>query len=164
MLIRSAPQTGEKIEAWWDGSKLVEVGPEEAAGGRTWKKVRDPDGNIGYVAAEYVECGVGEVEFEESTPEPFQSPTPDPDPNVPVCVVANTGGGGVFIRSDPNAEDPIKLWDDETEMAVVGKNVLSAGLRWKYVRDPDGNVGYVAAKYLECPAEGEPSQGEQSDS
>ena len=158
VFIRSAPQTGEKIEAWWDGSKMVQIGPDEVAGGRSWKNVRDPDGNTGYVAADYLECGIGEDESEETAAEPIQPPTPNPDPNVPVCVVANTGGVGVFIRRNPSSEEPIKLWDDETDMAVVGKNVLSNGLRWKHVRDPDGNVGYVAAKYLECPIEDEPSE------
>lgn len=151
VFIRAAPQTGEKIEAWWDGSKLVQVGPDEVVGGRSWKNVRDPDGNVGFVAADYVECGIEEDEFEGSSPEPFEPPTPNPDPNVPVCVVANTGGQGVYIRRNPTSEEAIKLWDEGTEMAVVGTNVLSNGLRWKHVRDPDGNVGYVAAKYLECP-------------
>lgn len=158
VFIRAAPQTGEKIEAWWDGSKLVQVGPDKVAGGQSWKNVRDPDGNTGYVAAEYLECGVEEGEIEETAAEPIQPPTPNPDPNVPRCVVANTGGVGVFIRNNPNSEEPIKLWDDETEMAVVGKNVLSNGLRWKHVRDPDGNVGYVAARYLDCPEAVEPSE------
>ena len=72
--------------------------------------------------------------------------------------MVNTGGDGVFIRRNPSSEEPIKLWDDETEMAVVGKNVLSNGLRWKHVRDPDGNIGYVAANYLGCPEAGEPPE------
>ena len=158
VFIRSAPQTGEKIEAWWDGSKMVAIGPDEVAGGRSWKNVRDPDGNTGYVAAEYLECGIEEGEIEETAAEPIQPPTPNPDPNVPICVVVNTGGDGVFIRRNPSSEEPIKLWDDETEMAVVGKNVLSNGLRWKHVRDPDGNIGYVAANYLGCPEAGEPPE------
>ena len=158
VFIRSAPQSGEKIEAWWDGSKMVAIGPDEVAGGRSWKNVRDPDGNVGFIAAEYLECGIEQGEIDETAAEPIQPPTPNPDPNVPICVVVNTGGDGVFIRRNPSSEESIKLWDEETEMAVVGKNVLSNSLRWKHVRDPDGNVGYVAARYLECLEAGEPPE------
>ena len=57
-------------------------------------------------------------------------------------------------------EDRIKAWPDETEMLVIGPDVVSQGRIWKRVEDPDGNVGYLPAEYALCPdptVESEPS-------
>lgn len=48
-------------------------------------------------------------------------------------------------------EDRIKAWPDETEMLVIGPDVVSQGRIWKRVEDPDGNVGYLPAEYALCP-------------
>src|SRR5687768_6353285 len=42
--IRRAPATGERIKTWSDGAEMVSLLEEQQAGGRSWKKVRDPDG------------------------------------------------------------------------------------------------------------------------
>jgi hypothetical protein len=52
--IRRAPATGERIKTWSDGAEMVSLLEEQQAGGRSWKKVRDPDGNEGWVAADFL--------------------------------------------------------------------------------------------------------------
>ena len=44
----------DKLEAWPDGTALQVVGRDVEAEGRLWKKVMDPDGQIGWVPAQYV--------------------------------------------------------------------------------------------------------------
>jgi hypothetical protein len=58
--IRRAPATGERIKIWNDGAEMVSLGEEQQAGGRAWKKVRDPDGNEGWIAAEFLVASAGE--------------------------------------------------------------------------------------------------------
>ena len=51
--IRRTPG-GDTIRAWPDGAEMVVVGEDGQAEGGTWKNVRDPDGNEGWVATEYL--------------------------------------------------------------------------------------------------------------
>ncbi len=51
--IRRSPG-GERIRSWPEQTELVDLAEEQEADGRAWKKVADPDGNQGWVAAEFV--------------------------------------------------------------------------------------------------------------
>jgi len=53
VFIRRTP-AGDKIRTWPDGATMAVIGEDKQAEGRTWKNVRDPDGNGGWVAAEYL--------------------------------------------------------------------------------------------------------------
>ena len=79
-------------------------------------------------------------------------PTPLPVPTATAVaatrlVVANTGGQGVFIRKTPGGE-VIRSWMDGSVMQVVGTDQQSAGRAWRNVKDPTGNVGWIAAEFL----------------
>jgi hypothetical protein len=52
--LRRLPGTEDRMKAWPDGTRLVVLGEERRTSGRVWKKVRDPEGNEGWVAAEYL--------------------------------------------------------------------------------------------------------------
>ncbi|MCC7104604.1 MAG: SH3 domain-containing protein [Chloroflexi bacterium] len=52
--IRKSPGTGDRIRAWPDGTQMTPLGDSQQADGRTWLKVRDPDNNEGWVAAEFL--------------------------------------------------------------------------------------------------------------
>lgn len=86
------------------------------------------------------------------TPEPTPAPTPGPE----WLVVANTGGQGAYIRSNPASDERIKAWLDGTRMQVIGPDQEVEGVSWKRVRDPAGNEGWVPAQYL-APAPGAPA-------
>lgn len=45
---------GDKVKAWPDGTALVPVGSDQQVSGKNWRNVKDPDGNVGWVPAEYV--------------------------------------------------------------------------------------------------------------
>ena len=149
--IRAATDDPESVKVWEDGTEMVVVGPDVTAEDRLWKNVRDPDGNVGFVAAEYLEA--------KPTPEPTatvtvtrdadsEETTPTPDGVEITLYVGKTDGDGVFIRRNVNTTDRIKPWPDGTEMVVVGPAVAAGGRVWRNVRDPDGNTGFVPSEYL----------------
>lgn len=70
--IRANPQMADKITAWVDGTRMVEVGPAQSSAGRLWRNVRDPEGNVGFVAAEYL---VKETPTVTATPTRTHIPT-----------------------------------------------------------------------------------------
>ena len=86
---------------------------------------------------------------------PTVTEVPPTEPADVIYLVANTDGDGVNIRRATDDTESIKVWPDGTEMVVVGPDVTAEGRLWKNVRDPDGNVGFVAAEYLDVqqPAE-----------
>jgi SH3-like domain-containing protein len=52
--LRRSPGDGERIKAWPDGAKMTVIGVDRIVGGKTWKNVRDPDGNEGWVLGDYL--------------------------------------------------------------------------------------------------------------
>ena len=83
---------------------------------------------------------------------PTATPTvPSPITVPTLLVVANTGGDGVVVRRVPATGDIIRGWLDGTPMLVVGEDKQVDGKVWKNVKDPLGNVGWVAAEYLAVP-------------
>jgi hypothetical protein len=61
--------------------------------------------------------------------------------------VGNTDGEGVFLRRTPTMADRIVAWPDGTRLDVIGPDVDNEGRRWKRVRDPTGQEGYVPEQY-----------------
>ena len=152
--IRRTADMDDRIKAWPDGTEMVVVGPDVTAEDILWKNVRDPDGNAGFVPAEYLIA----PQAPETTPTATTTPSadsaePTPVPETPevTYVVGNTDGSGVYIRLTIDAADRIKAWPDGTEMVVVGPDVTAEDILWKNVRDPDGNVGFVPAEFLVLP-------------
>ena len=145
--IRAATDDPDAIKVWEDGTEMVVVGPDVTAEGRDWKNVRDPDGNVGFVAAEFLEPQPTAVAT--STPDADAAETtPSPDDSEITLYIGKTDGDGAYIRGSVDTTDRIKAWPDGTEMVVVGPAVAAGGRVWRNVRDPDGNVGFVPSEYL----------------
>ncbi len=81
-----------------------------------------------------------------ATPPPPAQPTPAPAPRI--FVVGNTGGDGVGLRIIAGGNERIRAWPDGTELADVGEARDVSGTLWRKVKDPQGNVGWVADRYL----------------
>src|SRR5262245_3474488 len=45
---------GEKITIWPDGTEIQTLGENRTVDGRTWTRVRDPEGTDGWMAAEFL--------------------------------------------------------------------------------------------------------------
>ena len=151
VFIRRTADMDDKIKAWPDGTEMVVIGPDVTAEGRLWRNVEDPDGNAGFVPADYllVPAGTDTPTADTATPaaDPDES-TPAPDTPEVTYVVGNTGDSGVYIRTTLDPADRVKAWPEGAEMVVVGPDVTEDGVVWKNVRDPDGNVGFVPADFL----------------
>ena len=65
-----------------------------------------------------------------------------------VYLVANTNDDGVYIRRSPDLADRIKAWPEDTPMIQIGPAVVVDYVKWRNVRDPDGNEGFVPSSYL----------------
>ena len=68
VFIRRSPSAEDKIKVWPDGTVMQPVGPDQQTDGRTWRNVQDPEGNQGWVPAEYLAL---------PTPTPAPSARPD---------------------------------------------------------------------------------------
>jgi hypothetical protein len=63
--------------------------------------------------------------------------------------VANTGGTGVRMRTEPSLKGAIAArLADGTQLEIVGENKTADGLTWRNVRAPGDGRGWVAADYL----------------
>lgn len=52
--IRSTPNPEDKLKVWLDDTPMVVVGPDRQISGTDWKNIRDPDGDVGWVPAQYL--------------------------------------------------------------------------------------------------------------
>ena len=61
--------------------------------------------------------------------------------------VANTDGQGAYLRRTTNLEDRLQAWPDGTVLRVMGADTIVDALVWRPVVDPEGNRGWIPAKY-----------------
>ena len=63
--------------------------------------------------------------------------------------VANTQGGGVFLRNSPHEGDRANASAiaENTPLTVTGELVEGDGQQWWPVTTPDGDAGYVPQPY-----------------
>jgi hypothetical protein len=52
--IRRTPTMEDTIRAWPDGTEMQVIGDDKVAGSRTWRRVKDPAGNEGWIPAEFL--------------------------------------------------------------------------------------------------------------
>ncbi len=90
------------------------------------------------------------------TPEATSTPEPTPTPQgsaikASYVQVANTGGVGVRLRSDPKANaNTVRNLPEGTVVQVIGPDQANADGKWAYVRtlDENGDTGWIARNYL----------------
>ncbi|MCG8352583.1 MAG: SH3 domain-containing protein [Chloroflexales bacterium] len=86
-------------------------------------------------------------QFPSTTAEP---PTVAPAPPSAAFVVVNTGGLGLFLRSEPNQNSAtLATLPDGLRVEQIGVDVSGAGFVWRNVRTPDGQEGWVAVDFLQ---------------
>ena len=79
VFIRRTREMDDKIKAWPDGTAMIELTGASEAGNRLWRHVRDPDGNEGYVPAEYLVVAIAKPTLELPRQDPVPTNIPDYD-------------------------------------------------------------------------------------
>lgn len=57
LFLRAEPGQGAIVRAYPDGTRVILLGETRELDGRRWLKVRTPDGEVGWMAAEYLRPG-----------------------------------------------------------------------------------------------------------
>jgi len=52
--LRKAPGSGDRIKVWREGTEMVDLGQRTDLNGKSWRQVRDPDGSVGWAAADFL--------------------------------------------------------------------------------------------------------------
>ncbi|MGN6358828.1 MAG: SH3 domain-containing protein [Thermomicrobiales bacterium] len=68
-------------------------------------------------------------------------------PSGRALVVANTGGDGVNLRSQPLLGDPIGVLPEGAALTEIGQSVSTTGTTWLHIRTADGQEGYIQAQF-----------------
>ena len=87
VFLRRTPQAADRLKAYPDNTRLVVIGPDVGAEGRTWRHVRTPDGVEGYVPAQYTSGQPVPTVTPAPTPRTAAA-TPTPDPPEPAAAPA----------------------------------------------------------------------------
>jgi hypothetical protein len=74
-----------------------------------------------------------------------------------VVFVANTNGGGVYLRRSPQDGDRAEAVPEGTRLTVTGPDVEGDGQTWRPVRTDDGSEGFVPTIYTAMTAPATPT-------
>ena len=77
-----------------------------------------------------------------STPSALRPVPPEP------YFIGNTLGRGMSLRQAPTSADLVKAWPDGTMMEGLGAQQDAQGWTWAWVRDPEGNAGWMPTQFL----------------
>ncbi len=150
--LRDQPDTTSNTMAILSaGQELTVLEPAEQAIPKIgqinqWINVRDGNGQIGYVAAWYVESG--------NPPAPEPASRPSSASSTLTVFVSSQASGGLRMRDQPNASGSLlKVLMPGTplevlESASATRAKVGVKNQWLNVREPSGAVGYVAAWYV----------------
>jgi hypothetical protein len=75
-------------------------------------------------------------------------PDAPPDATVEQVEVANTGGDGAILRSDPPGGRPVATLRDGTVLQVIEHQTLPDGSDWIHVRTLDGIEGWLFSRLV----------------
>ena len=156
--LRRVPgQSGDRMKTIPDGTLLQVVGPDQQADGQTWRNVRDPQGDSGWIIASLlvpegsvpppVASAPGSGSSDGATPATAPAPRPTSATTTGPASrgqVGNTSGQGANIRSEPGASGRVlKTLAEGTPVEVLGPEREVDGRIWRQVRDPQGVTGWL---------------------
>jgi hypothetical protein len=180
--IRSSTDTSSSVNVIASvpaGTQLLLLNREELSkigNPGQWVRVRAPGGQVGVVAAWYLEKVAGAapappVPEPEPAPTPVDEPpspeTPPPAPSVPtappeqdkltIVVSEAVGTSGLRLRKSPSMGAAlVMVLKAGTRLTVLeahekAKAKVGKANKWIHVREPGGRRGYVAAAYVWLP-------------
>ena len=57
VFLRRSPSMGDRLTAWPENTVMEDLGEQVTGDGQTWRKVKDPRGQIGYIPVQYLGNG-----------------------------------------------------------------------------------------------------------
>lgn len=132
-----------------EGARLVESGPADPA-------AKPPPAPREAAGSPAPATPAPAVQAQAASSPVARMASPAPASNAPArwatteatFLVSNTLGRGMALRSSPVSRDPGKMWPDGTRMKGLGAEQDAYGWTWRWVRDPDGNTGWMPSNYL----------------
>jgi hypothetical protein len=99
-----------------------------------------------------------------TAPSSGQAPTPAAASESTTAWIANTDGGGVYLRNSPHDGDRAGVLPEGSQVTITGEQVEGDGRQWYPVATTDNQQGYVPILYLSrtkpeatpAPSSGEP--------
>lgn len=162
VFVRQTRIMADKIKAWPDGTIMRVTGGEVEGEGRKWLQAEDPDGNVGWIPAEYLAEAGGLARSAKEVAKNFPTPTvaarsvatptaSAPRPSTPSQAAMAGTGVPAELRNDQRAtaayNEAYKLLNDQrlseadkrSRMRVVqntyGEAALTLALRYVPVYD-----------------------------
>jgi hypothetical protein len=134
---------GSIIRTFPLGTRMIVVGNDQQAEGRTWRNVRSPDGVVGWMAADYLS---GTANAPEPTTQADYRPGSAATGSS--LQVVKTGGMNAILRDNPGGTQ-VGSYPEGSSMSLVSSTPRETGGReWKNVRGPDGKTGWMASFLL----------------
>src|SRR5687768_235082 len=134
---------GSIIRSFPLGTRVIVVGNDQQAAGRTWKNVRSPEGVVGWMASDYL-SGTANAP-ESTTTQAAYRPGATGAATGSSLQVVKTGGMNAIIRDNPGGTQ-VGSYPEGTSLSLVSSTAREAGGReWKNVRGPDGKTGWMAS-------------------
>ncbi|MBA2450571.1 MAG: SH3 domain-containing protein, partial [Chloroflexi bacterium] len=175
-LRREPSTTAERLRLLPEGTLVEIVGPDRDADARRWRNVRDSDGESGWVQSSFLaaEGSVTPVRpaaapatpastrppaaaqvaptsaAEPARPTPTRAAAPAATkPASPRAQIANTGGQGANVRSEPGAGGRVlKTLAEGSAVEVLGAEREVEGRPWRQIRDSAGVTGWIVSGAL----------------
>jgi SH3-like domain-containing protein len=159
--LRSEPsQTGTRIKTEPEGTVVDIVGPDRDAEGRTWRNVRDSQGDTGWVQASFLVAVGSAPQIVTGPSTTSQTPSAATTPGAAAAAatpipratsggsgrgqIGNTSGQGANIRSEPGGS-VLKTLAEGAPIEVLGPERVVNGTTWRQVRDSAGVTGWIVA-------------------
>ncbi len=114
--VRRTTQDADRLKAYPDNTRLVVVGPDVGAEGRTWRHVRAPDGVEGYVPAQYT----------SGQPVPTVTPAPTPPTAAATPIPPTAAATPAPAPAEPTAAPA--AYRDATVTNVVNGELVEVSL------------------------------------
>lgn len=160
--VRRSPSTnGTLVGQGTEGAPVILLSEQNVqADGYHWAKIKLPNGQIGWVASQYLR-GPQQAPAASATPKPVASTkpasTPSPAATAKPVVKPATGpkiaqivGVDINVRSAPNATaSVVTLVSAPTKVTLINaKPVRQGALVWQQIQLPGGKKGWIASQFL----------------
>ena len=119
VFLRRTPQAADRLKAYPDNTRLVVIGPDVGAEGRTWRHVRAPDGVEGYVPAQYTSGQPVPTVTPAPTPRTAAA-TPIPAPAAPTAAPAATYRDATVTNVVNGELVEVSLPGEATRVRLIG--------------------------------------------